>query len=88
MSTHDESQKKWTTKSERKNTHTATARFPIASMTDETLSPAQTVAMFHLLHHSASSEDTGMLHETVSWLKLSLHFGRLVLPTIDQVLLA
>ncbi|CAE7882342.1 PARP11, partial [Symbiodinium microadriaticum] len=65
VSTHDESQKKWTTKSERKNTHTATARFPIASMTDETLSPAQTVAMFHLLHHSASSEDTGMLHETV-----------------------
>ncbi|CAE7213968.1 PARP11, partial [Symbiodinium necroappetens] len=65
VSTYNASQKKWTTKSERKNTHTATARFPIASMTDETLSPAQTVAMFHLLHHSASSEDTGMLHETV-----------------------
>ncbi|CAE7710257.1 PARP11 [Symbiodinium sp. CCMP2456] len=67
VSTYNASQKKWTTKSERKNTHSATARFPIASMTDETLSPAQTVAMFHLLHHtaSASSEDTGMLHETV-----------------------
>ena len=73
VSTYDAKKKKWTTKSERKNTHSASARFPVASMTDETLSPAQTVAMFHLLHHtaaSASGEDTGVLHETESRPKL------------------
>ena len=65
VSTYDASKKKWTTKSKRQNTHAASARFPIASVTDETLSPAQTVAMFHLLHRSAASEGSSLLHETV-----------------------
>ena len=71
VSVYDESKKTWKTRSERKNTHAATASFPISSVTDETLSAAQTVAMFHLLHRRAASEDTGLLHETAALLKLA-----------------
>mmetsp|Transcript_37817 Transcript_37817/g.87547 ORF Transcript_37817/g.87547 Transcript_37817/m.87547 type:complete len:628 (-) Transcript_37817:184-2067(-) len=53
----------------RVDTHKASQSFPIGSFTDETFSPAQTVAMFHLLHQSAATEDSKLLHEAVTRVK-------------------
>lgn len=51
---------------ERVNTHSASQSYPIAGFTDETLSPLQTVAMFHLVHQTGSIEKDTLSHKTVS----------------------
>lgn len=53
------------TRTRRVKTHSASATFPMTGFSDETLSPDQTIAMFHLLHHKGVKEEQGLLHETV-----------------------
>lgn len=52
-------------RTKRVNTHIASATFPMTGFSDETMSPDQTIAMFHLLYHKGVKDEQGLLHETV-----------------------
>jgi len=66
--TSTDSEGRTTTSTVRVNTHFAAEGFAIQGHTDETLSPEQMIAMFHLLHGSGSIADTsaGDVNFTVS----------------------
>mmetsp|Transcript_69061 Transcript_69061/g.174063 ORF Transcript_69061/g.174063 Transcript_69061/m.174063 type:complete len:598 (-) Transcript_69061:150-1943(-) len=46
------------TKTRRVNSHSSTMRYPVQCQVDETLSPEQTLAMFHLLHDGQQHIDS------------------------------